>query len=144
MAKKENIDIDFSSMNKIGPDKTGVISGYLWAVVGPALMVYAGVALKRADLWLILVGICCLVVGLGMAYLKKHMLYYWSEEQFVEVMPFGNVTVYDYGDFEHINAGYGKLAIFMKNKKALYIELNRDGMQEFLNRLREVAENNNN
>ena len=78
-----------------------------------------------------------------MAYVQKHIVYYWSEEMFVRVMPFGSVTVYDYGDFEHINAGNGKLAIFMKNKQALYIELYRDGMQDFLKRLSEVAEQNN-
>lgn len=140
MTKQE---IDFESMNKIGPYKTGVISGYLWAVGGPAMLMYAYFALGK-ELWLLLAAIGCLVIGLGMAFLQKGILYYWSEEQFVRVMPFGSVTVYDYGDFEHINAGNGKLAIFMKNKQVLYIELYRDGMQEFLNRLREVAENNNN
>ena len=140
MTKQE---IDFESMNKIGPYKTGVISGYLWAVGGPAMLMYAYFALGK-ELWLLLAAIGCLVIGLGMTFLQKGILYYWSDEQFVRVMPFGSVTVYDYGDFEHINAGNGKLAIFMKNKQVLYIELYRDGMQEFLNRLREVAENNNN
>ena len=138
-----NQEYDFESMNKIGPFKTGVITGYLWAVAGPALLLYTYFALGKAW-WLILAAIACGLIGLGMAYVQKRIVYYWSEETFIRVMPFGSVTVYDYGDFEHINAGNGKLAIFMKNKQALYIELYRDGMQEFLNRLSEVAENNNN
>ena len=134
--------IDFESMNKIGPYKTGVITGYLWAVGGPAILLYTYFALDKVW-WLILAAIACGLIGLGMAYVQKHIVYYWSEEMFVRVMPFGSVTVYDYGDFEHINAGNGKLAIFMKNKQALYIELYRDGMQDFLKRLSEVAEQNN-
>ena len=134
-------NLGFVPSGKVTAAKSTLLVDYIIALacVGMSLFMYFAELRHPA---LLISGGAMALLFLLVAFIQSRINYYWNDDRFAAQSLTGKLKIYSYADIDNVALAYGKLGIFMKNGKRIFIETNSCGISEFINKLNEKSDKN--